>query len=97
MIERNFNKAPLGHGFRWQNWFDSRGLKAVKDQLNRVLDWLSARRIEVRGHYLMWAPLSAKTQPADLLDKPKALREALLAHIRDKSAVAGRRVQESFA
>ena len=66
----------------------------MKDQLNRVLDWMAAHRIEVRGHYLMWAPLSEKTQPADLLDKPEALREALFAHIRDKSMLAGQRVQE---
>lgn len=95
-IARYFNKAPLESGFRWQNWFKPSPsyVTQMKADLDRTIDWLQARDIEVRGHYLMWAPLSEKTQPADLLDDPSGLRAALYDHIVEKSAFAGTRLGE---
>jgi GH35 family endo-1,4-beta-xylanase len=95
-VHRYFNKVPMENGFRWQNWFPARRASSPSDleELDRTLDGLRAQDIEVRGHYLMWAPLSSKTQPAALLDDAPALREALFDHDREKSRFAGKRVGE---
>jgi len=96
IVAKYMNKAPLETGFRWQNWFrgsqDYR--RKMRDRLDQSLDWLNEHDIEVRGHYLMWAPLSPGTQPEALLTDGPALREALFAHIAEKSRFAGQRVQE---
>lgn len=96
IVAKTMNKAPLETGFRWQNWFagSERRRKQSRDLLDRSLDWLNAHHIEVRGHYLMWAPLSPDTQPEALLENGPALRKALFAHMADKSQFAGTRVQE---
>lgn len=96
IVARTMNKAPLETGFRWQNWFmgSDRYRKDMRTQLGQTLNWLNDHDIEVRGHYLMWAPLSAKTQPEALLANGPALQKALFTHIAEKSQFSGQRVQE---
>lgn len=96
IVAKFMNKAPLETGFRWQNWFkgNERWRREARNRLDQSLDWLNAHHIEVRGHYLMWAPLSPGTQPEALLTDGPALQEALFAHMADKSRFAGQRVQE---
>ena len=96
IVIKYMNKAPLETGFRWQNWFKGSKNRRIemRDRLDQSLDWLNEHRIEVRGHYLMWAPLSPGTQPEALLTDGPALQEALFAHIAEKSRFAGQRVQE---
>jgi outer membrane protein assembly factor BamB len=96
MVAGTMNKAPLETGFRWQNWFagSDRRRKQSRTLLDQSLDWLNAHHIEVRGHYLMWAPLSPGTQPEALLADGPALQKALFAHMAEKSQFAGQRVQE---
>ncbi len=96
IFEANFTKAPTEGGLRWQNWI--RGPEAQrtrnKKTLEDALSWLNERDIEVRGHYLMWAPIEARNKPEELVDKPDELLEALWKHAEEKAKWAGTRVQE---
>lgn len=95
-FEKYFTKAPTESGFRWQNWI--RGSEQQQAERRRVLDaalnWLNQRDIEVRGHYLMWAPVQARNKPRELIDKPEKLLAALWEHAEGKAKWAGKRVQE---
>jgi GH35 family endo-1,4-beta-xylanase len=96
LFAKHFNKAPLESGFRWQNWFrpDKQRRREILQRLSATLDWLNERDIEVRGHYLMWGPVSKRWQPPELLDEPNALRAAHARHMAEKARWAGKRVQE---
>ncbi len=92
----NFNKAPLESGLRWQNFFgpDPQRQKQSWARTDRTIDWLREHDIEVRGHYLMWGPLSDRTQPGELLDKPEALLAAHRKHMAEKTALTRGRIGE---
>jgi len=96
IVKTHFNKAPTEAGFRWPSW--ERGTPEwradFKQRLDRTLDWLNENNIEVRGHYLMWAPIEARTQPEHLIDKPDELLAAKWEHAREMATWAGQRVQE---
>ncbi|MFO7903843.1 MAG: endo-1,4-beta-xylanase [Planctomycetota bacterium] len=96
LFERYFTKAPTESGFRWQNW--SRGSEQQRmerrQRLDAALNWLNERDIEVRGHYLMWAPIQARNKPVELVDQPEKLLAALWRHAEKKAKWAGKRVQE---
>jgi GH35 family endo-1,4-beta-xylanase len=83
----NFNKTTTETGFRWQNWFrgSDKAIASRKAQLMQSLQWYQQHHIPVRGHYLMWGPLEPRFQPEHLLDKPVELRQALFAHMSDKT------------
>lgn len=91
-----FNKASLETGFRWQNW--TRGgeerIAEGRRELAQTMDALVQADVEVRGHYLMWAPVDARNKPPHLMDQPEALREALWAHAEEKARWAGDRIGE---
>jgi len=93
-IHTHFNKAPIGMGLRWENWYGPKPseLPGMFDRLNATIDGLRAFNIEVRGHYLLWAPMGP--QPAKLLKDKDAFRDALFAHIREKSAFTANRIGE---
>jgi len=91
-----FTKAPTESGFRWQNWIRG-GDEAIgrrKRQLEEALTWLGDHDIEIRGHYLMWAPIQERNKPVDLIDDPEALLAAKWAHAEEIATWAGERVQE---
>jgi len=96
LFAEHFNKAPTESGFRWPHWLPGGRLSVEqrKARLSRLLDWLNERGIEVRGHYLMWAPIRKRSKPADLIDKPAQLIEAKWAHAEAMATWAGQRVQE---
>ncbi|MFP4140595.1 MAG: endo-1,4-beta-xylanase [Phycisphaerae bacterium] len=92
----NFNKAPLESGLRWQNFFrpPPERRREIWARTSRTIDWLRENGIEVRGHYLMWGPLSDKTQPEPLLDDPNTLLQAHRAHMAEKIALTAGRIDE---
>lgn len=92
----NFNKAPLESGLRWQNFFrpPPERRREIWARKSRTIDWLGEHGIEVRGHYLMWGPLSPKTQPKHLLDDPNALLKAHGAHMAEKIRLTKGRIDE---
>jgi len=96
VFEQHFNKAATEGGLRWQHFFrptpDQQ--KKIWARTDAMLDWLEARNIRVHAHYLMWGPLSDKTQPAELLHKPEALIAAHRQHVREKIALTRGRVEE---
>ena len=95
-FERHFTKAPTESGFRWPTW--ERGSPEWraewKRKLDQTLNWLNERSIEVRGHYLMWAPIEARNKPMALVDKPAELLAAKWKHAEEMATWAGKRVQE---
>lgn len=96
LFEKHFTKAPTESGFRWQNWIHgSKQQRAERKQrLDAALNWLNARDMEVRGHYLMWAPIQPRNKPVELVDQPEKLLAALWQHAEKKAKWAGTRVQE---
>lgn len=60
--------------------------------LDKSLQWLADRRIEVRGHYLCWAPFEPWSEK--LRDKPQAIREKVLAYMREITPAIGGQVCE---
>ena len=96
LLAKHFNKATTEGGLRWQNWFHgpTRWIAQQRGALGKTLDWLRKHDFEVRGHYLMWAPLGSDTQPGELLDKPDKLRPAYFKHIEQKTRFCGRRIGE---
>jgi GH35 family endo-1,4-beta-xylanase len=63
-----------------------------KDWLDRSFAWLAERHFSVRGHYLCWAPF--ETWSAKLKADPPAIRERVLAHMREIVPGVGDRVTE---
>jgi GH35 family endo-1,4-beta-xylanase len=96
LFERQFTKAPTESGFRWQNWIrgSEQQLAERRERLDAALNWLNERDIQVRGHYLMWAPIEERNKPVDLIDQPEKLLSALWQHSEEKAKWAGKRVQE---
>ena len=63
-----------------------------KPWLDQALSWLGERRIPVRGHYLCWGPFEPWSEK--LRSQPQAIRETVLAHMREKLPAVGDRVCE---
>jgi len=96
LVKRHFNKAPTESGFRWPTW--ERGTPewraGFRQKLDQTINWLNENGIEVRGHYLMWAPIEERNKPIELIDKPDQLLEAKWKHAEEMATWAGKRVSE---
>jgi len=68
-----------GSSFRWEDT-----LKAS--------DWLKSKQIEVRGHYLSWAPWEPWSEK--LKSDPAAIKDRILKHIPRVAEMVGDRVME---
>lgn len=81
-ILRNYNRVVLENDLKWSSWSNDpqRALQAV--------DWLRDHGLEVRGHVLVWP--GEKNLPSwidALMDKPEALKAAIIAHIHEEAGV----------
>ena len=96
VLVKYFNKTTTETGLRWQNWFKGSEEKRAENlqKLGQSLDWLRENGIETRGHYLMWGPVRAKSQPEALVRDPEALKAAYFQHLEKKTAWVGNRVGE---
>ncbi len=63
-----------------------------KSWLDQSLTWLKERHIPVRGHYLCWGPFEPWSEK--LKSDPQAIREKVIAHLREILPVVGDRVCE---
>ncbi len=79
--------------FAWENYRREKQEGAYrKDWLEQSLAWLGERHIPVRGHYLCWGPFEPWSEK--LKDNPQAIREKILAHMRETVPELGDRVCE---
>lgn len=60
--------------------------------LDQSLQWLAERRIQTRGHYLCWAPFEPWSEK--LKENPQAIREKVLAYMREITPAIGNQVCE---
>lgn len=82
------NRAVFENDLKWFGWQNRRN----RADVFRTLDWLDERRIDVRGHCLVW-PSWRNSTPRwrELASNPEALDAAIREHIRDEaSALRGR-------
>jgi GH35 family endo-1,4-beta-xylanase len=81
-ILENFNRVVLENDLKWHSWSQDPQLGM------RAITWLRERGLAVRGHCLVW-PGKENLPPwiHPLLGHPEALREALLARVRETAGV----------
>ena len=95
-LKKYFNKAVFEDDIKWHNWIDKspEGLKR-REHVLAALDWMEANDITPRGHVMVW-PSWPRVPPflKDLRDDPPKLRQAILDHIADQTAVLGKRIAE---
>ncbi|MBK8094864.1 MAG: endo-1,4-beta-xylanase [Verrucomicrobiaceae bacterium] len=76
VFENEMKRGP------WQSAKDNTGsLGYRRAWLDQSLTWLAGRHFSVRGHYLCWGPFEQWSEK--LKDQPQAIREGVLAHMRD--------------
>ena len=88
IIERHFSRVVFENDLKWGSWDNP----AHHARILQALDWLRERRIDVRGHCLVWP--SWKNTPRDLQalkGDPDKLRARINAHIaHEVSTLKGR-------
>ncbi len=88
IIEKHFSRVVFENDLKWGSWDNP----AHHASILQALDWLRERRIDVRGHCLVWP--SWKNTPRDLQalkDDPDKLRARINAHIaHEVSTLKGR-------
>ncbi|MFW6189639.1 MAG: endo-1,4-beta-xylanase [Planctomycetota bacterium] len=97
MVERLYNKVVLENDlkpFAWDNpeAKANRHPRYRREWIFRALRWLQERDIEVRGHYVTWAPLRGRFQ--QFADDPAGLKRALFERIADIVPKVGNLVDE---
>ncbi len=95
IVEENYNKVVFENDLKWQPWDVSKTDNHAmfrQQWLNSAFQWLDDHDIEVRGHYITWAPLD-RTQ-AKFIGRPDELRSQLWAHMEEKLPAVGKRASE---
>ncbi len=95
IVEEHYNKVVFENDLKWQPWNISKSNdhRAFRQEwLDQSFQWLDERDIEVRGHYLTWAPLDRLQ--AKYISRPDLLRPDLWAHMDEKIPAVGKRVSE---
>ena len=94
-VERLYNKVVFENDLKWGPWDvakSNRHDRYRQEWRDRAFAWLNERGIEVRGHYVTWAPLDKAK--GKYTGKPNLLRRDLWAHMADKLPAVGARVGE---
>ncbi|OGV71139.1 MAG: hypothetical protein A2283_23710 [Lentisphaerae bacterium RIFOXYA12_FULL_48_11] len=90
IIEKYFTRVVFENDLKWFSWDNP----ANHARIIQAADWLRERKIEIRGHTLVWP--SWKNTPRDLQamkDNPDVLRKRINSHIQDEvTAMKGRLV-----
>jgi len=95
-LKKYFNKAVFEDDIKWHNWIDKspQGLKR-REHVLAALDWMEANDITPRGHVMVWPSWPRVPEfVRDLKDDPPKLRQVILDHIADQTAVLGKRIAE---
>ena len=95
VVEKSYSKVVFENDLKWGPWElgasnTDRGYR--REWTDQALAWLDERAIEVRGHYITWAPLDKGR--AQYVGHPDELRRDLSAHMEDKVPTVGQRVGE---
>jgi endo-1,4-beta-xylanase len=88
-VVRLYNRVVMENDLKWGQWEQSR------DRALKAIDWLRSKKIEVRGHNLVWP--SAQFLPRDVLqlkNDPAALRKRIDDHITDEATALRGKVVE---
>lgn len=90
-VENYFSKVVFEDELKWPNWEQNKG--ARRDITMRAMDWLSQRKIGIRGHVLVWP--SWRYLPKDLPDLSDILlRQRIAGHIREILTATKGRITE---
>lgn len=96
IVEKYFNRVVFENDLKWKPWeigADNTDDNLRREWVDQSFAWLAERKIEVRGHYVSWGPMS-DNQWKKYRDHPEKFRTDLFAHIDDKLTVVGNRVME---
>ena len=96
VIEQNYNKVVFENDLKWWAWEQAKSnthRTFRKEWRDRALAWLNERDIEVRGHYITWAPLKPP-EVRKYKGKAEQLRKDLFAHMEEEVPDIGERVGE---
>ena len=98
IVESLYNKVVFENDLKWNPWNVSkadnkRWSKFRMEYTDKALEWLNERDIEVRGHYVTWAPLEEK-QLQKYEGQADKFRADLFAHMEEKVTKVGKRVGE---
>jgi endo-1,4-beta-xylanase len=95
VVERCYTKVVFENDLKWGPWelgASNTDRTYRREWTDQALAWLNERDIEVRGHYITWAPLDKGR--AKYVGRPDELRRDLFAHMEDKVPTVGERVGE---
>lgn len=86
-VEQLFNSATLENDLKWQPWAGDWGSGYSQAQTLAALDWLDARRMNIRGHVLVWPGWQRLPQSVQAVrgqpDAAVRIPQMVLAHIDD--------------
>ena len=83
IIEKYFNRVVFENDMKWYSWENERN----RDGVYQAVEWLQNRKIDIRGHCLLWP--SWRNTPRhlrELENEPDKLCEVIREHIRDEVA-----------
>lgn len=92
VVAEQFDHATFENDLKWEPWEAARADPERMQTLQDAADWLTARGIEIRGHYVHWGVLFGGNLPAGLGEDydgdEAALRERWLANIESRVPAA---------
>jgi len=94
-VARNYNKVVFENDLKPRFWALGRSNQHRafrREWVERAFEWLAENEIEVRGHYLTWAPLGERA--GEYAGRPEELKADVFAHVRERAAAVGDRVSE---
>jgi len=95
-VAKLYNKIVFENDLKWWGWEigrDNRHARFRREWVDRAIAWLRERDIEIRGHYIAWAPLKPQETRKYAADR-EALRRDLWAHMDLKVPALGDRIAE---
>ncbi|OAI56571.1 hypothetical protein AYO49_04035 [Verrucomicrobiaceae bacterium SCGC AG-212-N21] len=96
IVDECFSRVVFENDMKPFAWEEAKRADAKGDfrraWLDESLEWLGERHMAVRGHYLCWGPFEDWSQK--LKDKPQAIRDKVLEHMREIIPAVGDKVCE---
>lgn len=96
IVDECFSRVVFENDMKPSPWLEAKKPDAKgsyrKEWLDQSLAWLAERQFSVRGHYLCWAPFEPWSEK--LKDQPQAIREQVLANMREITTAIGDRASE---
>lgn len=96
LVDRYFNKVVFENDLKWPMWEigkNNQHDRFRREYVEQGFEFLNSRDIEVRGHYISWAPLKER-ELTKYKGDPERLRKDLFAHIEEEVPAIGTRVGE---